>query len=77
MTTVTADDIRVLAKSNDPDPVLVLIDGDLRVEPSNMADIAAHVVYSKTQLVAEFGEDITDVEAEVIANGLTAQLSGA
>jgi hypothetical protein len=76
MTTVTADDIRVLAKCNDPDPVLVLVDGDLRVQPSNMADIAARVVYSKTQLVAEFGEDITDVEAEVLAGGLTAELNG-
>ena len=75
MTTVTADDIRVLAQSTDPDPVLVLVDGDLRVQPAAEAD-AGQVVYRKTQLVEEFGEDITDIEAEVLANGLTAEISG-
>jgi hypothetical protein len=74
MVTITADDIRVLAQSNAADPVLLLVDGDTRVVPRDQAG-AGTVLYSKADLAAEFGEEITDVEAEVLAAGLTAQLS--
>lgn len=73
MATVTADDIRVLAQSTDPDPVLVLVGDDLRVVPGAQA-VDGHVVITKTQLVDEVGEDVTDVEAQVLAAGLTARL---
>jgi hypothetical protein len=36
--------------------------------------MGGQVVLTKRQLVDEFGEDITDVEAAVLAAGLTAQM---
>jgi hypothetical protein len=73
-TTITADDIRVLAQSTDEEPVLVLVGDDLRVLPGADA-MGGQVVLTKRQLVDEFGEDITDVEAAVLAAGLTAQMT--
>jgi hypothetical protein len=73
MATVTADDIRVLAQSTDEDPVLVLVGDDLRVVPGAQA-MGGQVIITKGQLVDEVGEDVTDVEAEVLAAGLTAKL---
>jgi hypothetical protein len=73
MATVTADDIRVLAQSTDENPVLILAGDDLRVVPGAQAT-PGQVVLSKEQLVDEVGEDVTDVEAEVLAAGLTARL---
>ena len=76
MITVTADDIRVLAQSDDTDPVLALVDGRLVVLPAAAVDPTDEVVLTRTDLVAEVGEDVTDVEAEVLAGGLTARLAG-
>ncbi len=74
MTTVTPDDIRVLAQSNAADPVLLFDGTRMAVVPA--ADAASsRIVYSKADLVSEFGEDITDVEAETLAAGLTARLT--
>ena len=73
MSTITADDIRVLAQSNATDPVLLLVDGETRVVPRAEATDGT-VVYSKAALVEELGEDVTDVQAEVLAAGLTARL---
>jgi hypothetical protein len=77
MTTVTSDDIRVLARSGLPDPVLVLLNDELRVVGAAMiADTpAARIVYTRNRLVHEFGEEITDVEAEVLAAGLTNEIT--
>jgi hypothetical protein len=73
LTTITADDIRVLAQSTDEDPALALVDGDVQVVPN--AEVAdGHLVYTKADLIAAYGEEITDVQAEVLAAGLTAQL---
>ena len=33
------------------------------------------IIYTKADLVSGYGEEITDVEAEVLAAGLTAQLA--
>jgi hypothetical protein len=76
MITVTADDIRVLAQSDDVDPVLALVDGRLVVLPAEAVDPTDQVVLTRVDLVAEVGEDVTDVEAEVLAGGLTARLAG-
>ena len=73
MATVTADDIRVLAQSTDPDAVLALVGDELRVEPG-FDVMGGQEVLTKVQLVEEVGEDVTDVEAEVLAAGLTAKL---
>jgi hypothetical protein len=73
MTMVTADDIRVLAQSTDADPLLVLEGGTLSVVPAAEYS-GGQVILTRAQLVDEVGEDVTDVEAEVLAAGLTAQL---
>jgi len=73
MATVTADDIRVLAQSADPDAVLALVGDELRVVPG-FDVMGGQVVLTKVQLVEEVGEDVTDIEAEVLAAGLTAKL---
>jgi hypothetical protein len=71
--TITADDIRVLAQTTDGDPALVVAGDGVHVVPDAQgAD--GHLVYTKAELVAEYGEEITDVQAEVLAAGLTAQL---
>ncbi len=72
MTTVTADDVRVLAKASDDNAALVRIGDRIEVVPD---DGQTDVVYTKARLVADYGEEITDVDAEVLAAGLTAQLS--
>ena len=72
MTTVTADDIRVLARADDANAALVRVADQIEVVPD---DGRADVVYTKARLVAEYGDEITDVDAEVLAAGLTAQLS--
>jgi hypothetical protein len=73
MAIVTADDIRVLAQSTDEDAVLALVGDELRVVPG-FDVLGGQVVLTRGQLVEEVGEDVTDVEAEVLAAGLTAKL---
>lgn len=73
-TTVSADDVRVLAQSTEPDPALVVVDGDVRVVPDSL-NATGHILYTKAELLAEYGEEITDVQAEVLAAGLSAQLA--
>jgi len=73
MAVVSADDLRVLAQSDDPGAVLAVVNNELRVVPG-FEVTAGQVVLTKVQLVEELGEDITDVDAEVLAAGLTAKL---
>jgi hypothetical protein len=75
MIEVTADDIRVLAQSNDPEPVLAVTDDRLVVLPAAEVMAGDRVIYSKANLVEDVGEDVTDVEAETVAGGLTAKLA--
>jgi hypothetical protein len=73
MAVVTADDLRVLAQSNDPEAVLAVVDNEVVVVPG--FDVTGgQVVLTKVQLVEELGEDIKDVDAQVLAAGLTAKL---
>lgn len=73
MAVVTADDLRVLAQSTDPEAVLALVNNELQVMPG-FEVTGSQVILTKGQLVEELGEDITDVDAEVLAAGLTARL---
>ncbi|MEV6931912.1 hypothetical protein AB0M46_46515 [Dactylosporangium sp. NPDC051485] len=72
-TTITADDIRALAQSTEADPALAVADGGVRLVP-RAGDADGHIVYTKADLVRDYGEEVTDVQAEVLAAGLTAQL---
>ncbi|WP_432967276.1 hypothetical protein [Dactylosporangium sp. CA-233914] len=74
MTTISADDIRALAQCTDADPALAVAGPDVRLVPQAAA-ADGHIVYTKADLVREYGEEITDVQAEVLAAGLTSQLS--
>ena len=74
MTTVTADDIRVLAQSAEGDAVLARVGDDIQVVPDPGGH--AEVLYTKQRLVEEYGDEITDVDAEVLAAGLTAEIGG-
>lgn len=74
MTTITANDIRVLARSEHADAVLALVDGEPAVLPAAEVDDDS-VIYTRPELIDEFGEEITDIEAEVLAAGLSAQAS--
>ncbi|HET8680465.1 MAG TPA: hypothetical protein VFM54_01115 [Micromonosporaceae bacterium] len=72
---VTADDIRVLAQAEEADAVLAVLDDDVTLCTGEQA-ARAQVVYTKDDLIAEYGQEITDVQAETLAAGLTAQLAG-
>lgn len=74
MITITADDIRVLAQSTDEDPVLVVVGGDVQVVPQAAAS-GGQIVYTKAELLAEHGEEITDVEAVLLAGGLSGRIA--
>jgi hypothetical protein len=74
MVEITTDDIRVLAQASSTDAALVLLDGRAVVLPGSDVD-RGRVVYTRAALTAEYGEEITDIEAELLAAGLTARLS--
>jgi hypothetical protein len=74
---VTADDIRVLAQSTSQNPVLALVGDRLVVMDAADVEPGGRVVYSKEHLVADAGEDVTDIEAELLAGRLAAALADA
>jgi hypothetical protein len=79
MTVVTADDVHVLARAADAGAVLAVVDGDVRVVPDGDGEPVAltpdQILYTKARLIQEYGDEVTDVDAEVLAAGLTARLS--
>jgi hypothetical protein len=74
MTRITADDIRVLARSAAEDPVLSVLRDTVAVTARADVPAGARILLSAVDLNAELGPDITDVEAELMAGSLTAQL---
>jgi hypothetical protein len=74
MVRVTADDIRVLAQDNSPEPVLVMTGDRVEVVPAAEAG-DREIVYTKVDLNEEYGPDLTDVEAQLAAANLTAALA--
>ena len=74
MATITADDVRGLARSELMEPVIAVVAGDALIMDAEEVDFE-DVVYTREMLVADFGEDITDAEADILAAGLTAQTS--
>jgi riboflavin biosynthesis pyrimidine reductase len=75
MTTVTADDIRVLARSDEDQPVLIVVDNRVAVVPAEQAD-ASTIVYTRADLVDEYGDQLTEIDADLLASSLTARLKG-
>jgi hypothetical protein len=74
MATITADDVRGLARSELMEPVIAVVGGDALIMDAEEVDFE-DVIYTREMLVADFGEDITDSEADILAAGLTAQTS--
>jgi hypothetical protein len=74
MATITADDVRGLARSELMEPVIAVVGGDALIMDAEEVDFE-DVIYTREMLVADFGEDITDAEADILAAGLTAQTS--
>jgi hypothetical protein len=74
MATITPDDIRILARSELLEPVIAIVGGDALVIDAEEVDFE-DVIYTREMLVADFGEDITEAEADILAAGLTAQTS--
>jgi hypothetical protein len=79
MTVVTADDVRVLARAAAADAVLAVVGDDVRVVPDADGEAVPlapeQIVYTKARLIDEYGDELTDFDAEVLAAGLTAQLN--
>lgn len=75
MTTVTANDVRVLARSRDTDPVLAVVAGEVVVIPEAEVTDQDRVVCTQRMLVNELGIEVSDIEAQLFAGRLTALLA--
>jgi hypothetical protein len=75
MTTVTANDVRALARSGDEDPVLAVIDGEIVVIPEAELEENDRVLCTQEALVRELGAEVTEVEAELFAGRLSGLLT--
>jgi hypothetical protein len=73
MTTITADDIRVLARSDAENAALVRVGDEVQVTGGGAPP--EEIVYTKAQLIEDYGAELSDVEVEVLAAGLTAELA--
>jgi hypothetical protein len=75
MITVTANDVRVLARSRDVDPVLAVVGGELVVIPEAQVAEGDTLVCTQRMLVRELGDEVSDIEAQLFAGRLTTLLS--
>jgi hypothetical protein len=79
MATVTADDVRALAKARGEageEYVLAFHDGVVKVESATEAydeSKNSKVIFTQAELLHQFGEEVTDAEAEMLAAALTAR----
>jgi hypothetical protein len=73
MATITADHIRILAGHDHPDAAIVVVGDEVQVVPG-AEEAGGRQVYTRANLFQEYGEEITDVEAELLASALTARL---
>jgi hypothetical protein len=72
--TVTADDLVVLARAEDPQAVLAYVDGEIVVaHPDEVG--GGKVLLTKEGLTHELGDEITEYEAVILAGRLTADLA--
>ncbi|MBV1850518.1 hypothetical protein [Catellatospora tritici] len=71
MVTVTANDVRVLARSRDVDPVLAVVGDEVVVLPKADLKEGDVALCSQQKLVSELGDEITDIEAQLFAGRLT------
>ncbi|WP_020519595.1 hypothetical protein [Catelliglobosispora koreensis] len=74
MVTVTADDVRKLARGEHGE-VLAVIDGAIHLVPRDQVN-GGVVLYTRETLISETGVELTEMEAETLAAGLTAKAAG-
>lgn len=74
MATVTAAAIRSLAHTPGDDAALALMDGEVEVIHAGDATDLAQIVYTRAALIRDYGDEISDAEAETLAAQLTAGL---
>lgn len=81
MVTVTADDVRALARARGEvgeEQVLALTGNVVKVESADEAfneERGSKVIYTQAELLAQFGEEVTDAEAITLAAALTARIT--
>lgn len=77
MTTVTAEAVRSLAHTPGDDAALALMDGEVEVVHAGDATDLSQIVYTRAALLRDYGDEISDADAEALAAELTEGLSGA
>jgi hypothetical protein len=75
MATVTSNDVRALAVSGLDSPVLALVDGEVALLSAAEAPEGTQVIITRERLNKELGDEVTDVEADLLAGRLTALLN--
>ena len=74
MATVTAEAIRSLAHTPGDDAALALMDGEVEVIHAGDATDVSQIVYTRAALLRDYGDEISDTDAESLAAELTASL---
>jgi hypothetical protein len=75
MATVTPNDVRALAVSGLDSPILALVEGEVALLSATEAPEGAQVIITREHLNEELGDEVTDVEADLLAGRLTALLT--
>lgn len=75
MITVTPNDVRALAVSGLDHPVLALINGAVELLPAADVPTDTQIIFTRAQLNRALGNEVADVEAELLAGRLTADLA--
>jgi hypothetical protein len=75
MTTVTANDVRALAVSELDRPVLALAGDEVVLVAEAEVPEGGRVILTHADLVQDLGVEVTEIEAELLAGRLTADLT--
>lgn len=74
MAMVTAEAIRSLAHTAGDDAALAVMDGEVEVIHAGDATDVSQIVYTRAALLRDYGEEISDADAEALAANLTVSL---
>ncbi|GAA1764871.1 hypothetical protein [Luedemannella helvata] len=75
MAIVTANDVRSLAVSGLHHPVLALVGDDIELLPAAEVPEDAKIIYTREALNRDLGDEVTDIEVDLMAGRLTALLT--
>jgi hypothetical protein len=74
MTIVTPNAVRTLAVSGLDHPVLALVDGVVEVLPAAEVPENSRVIFTREALNRDLGDEVADIEIDLLAGRLTAAL---